>query len=374
MYQIGKNEGRYKSYCRVPMEPGPVSMHPEVGSAAGADYGNGNLDDKYRVLYSDTTDKLASLMGTENDVVLMSGEAMLALWAGLKNVLMPGDRVVSVITGVFADGIAEMAQSAGAEVIRVEQPYNTTIDNLSEIEKTLREVKPLMITAVHCDTPSGTLNPLSGLGKLKKDLGIPLFYVDAVASLGGTRVEVDNWNIDLLVCGAQKCLSATPGECFLSVSPAAWDLIKKVGYQGYDELLPYHNILAKEKFPYTPHWHGVAALNKAVSLLLAEGADNVFARHESAASFCREEFLKRGYTLYPSESAVKSPTVTSVNVPDGVDGRLLIGELRKNGLSCAGGLAGLSGKVFRFGHMGNQADIDLLEDAFQILDSVLPEI
>ena len=345
-------------------------MAPETGHAAGADYGNGNLDDDYRILYRDTTSKLASLMGTENDVVLMTGEAMLALWAGLKNTLKPGDKVVSVVTGVFAEGIAEMAESLGADVSRIEQPYDTTIEDLSEIEKKLRGIRPIMLTAVHCDTPSGTLNPLVELGKLKKDLDIPLFYVDAVASLGGTAVEVDKWNIDLLVCGAQKCLSATPGECFLSVSGTAWDIINKVGYQGYDELLPYQNIDQKVKFPYTPHWHGVASLEKAVSLLLEEGLDNAFNRHEKAASFCRAEFFKRGYSLFPSETAVKSPTVTSVKVPEGIDGNLLVKKLRKEGLSCAGGLASLSGKVFRFGHMGNQADISLLEDAFEILDRV----
>ena len=370
MYKIGENRN-YKSYCRVPMEPGPVSMAPEVGYAAGADYGNGNLDDDYRILYKDTSEKLSLLMGTENDVVLMTGEAMLALWAGLKNTIKPGDKVVSVITGVFADGIAEMAESLGADVTCVRQPYETTIDSLSEIEKVLEEVKPLMVTAVHCDTPSGTLNPLEGLGKLKKELGIPLFYVDAVASLGGASVEVDKWNIDLLVCGAQKCLSATPGECFMSVSSSAWDIINKVGYQGYDELLPYQNIDEKEKFPYTPHWHGVAALNKAVSMLFDEGLENVFTRHEKAASFCRNEFLKRGYSLFPLEKAVKSPTVTSVKVPSGIDGKDLVKKLRKEGLSCAGGLANLSGKIFRFGHMGNQADISLIEKAFEILDRVV---
>ena len=370
MYKIGENSS-YKSFCRVPMEPGPVSMAPEVGYAAGADYGNGNLDEEFRILYKDTAAKLASIMGTENDVVLMTGEAMLALWAGLKNTVKPGDKVVSVVTGVFAEGIAQMAESLGADVTRILQPYDTTVGDLSEIEKILKGVKPLMLTAVHCDTPSGTLNPLEGLGKLKKELGIPLFYVDAVASLGGASVEVDNWNIDLLVCGAQKCLGATPGECFMSVSPAAWEIVNNLKYQGYDELLPYQNIDEKDKFPYTPHWHGVAALNKAAAMLFEEGLDNVFLRHEKAASFCRDEFLKRGYSLFPSEKAVKSPTVTSVKVPVSIDGKLLVKELRKEGLSCAGGLANLSGKVFRFGHMGNQADTGLLEDAFEILDRVV---
>ncbi len=263
-----------------------------------------------------------------------------------------------------------MAESIGAEVIRIQQPYDTTIDDLSVIEDILKKEKPLMLTAVHCDTPSGTLNPLADLGRLKKELGIPLFYVDAVASLGGTPVEVDKWNIDLLVCGAQKCLSATPGECFLSVSDAAWEIIHKVKYAGYDEILPYYNINEKAKFPYTPHWHGVASLNKAVSLLLEEGLDNAYIRHERAASYCRDGFLKRGYVLYPSSSAVPSPTVTSVKVPEGFDGKLFVKKLAAEGLVCAGGLAKLSGKVFRFGHMGNQADTDLLDKAFEILDSV----
>ncbi|MDX9801000.1 MAG: aminotransferase class V-fold PLP-dependent enzyme [Spirochaetia bacterium] len=362
---------KYKSYCPVPMVPGPVTMHPEVGLLAGADYGSGNLEADYRVLYRETSEKLACLMGTENDVVLLTGEAMLALWAGLKNVLKPGDRVVSVITGIFGEGIADMAESIGAVVERINLPYDTTISDLSEIEKRIKAVKPLLITAVHCDTPSGTLNPLAGLGALKKELDVPLFYVDAVASLGGAPVEADKWNIDFLLCGAQKCLSATPGECFLSVSDAAWDIIKKVKYQGYDELLPYNNIAQKVKFPYTPHWHGVAALNKAVSLLYEEGIENVFKRHEKAANFCREEFQRRGFILYPDKSAILSPTVTSVYIPKGRDSKIFLKKLRNEGLAAAGGLGKLSGKVFRFGHMGNQADIELLQKAFEIVDRVM---
>lgn len=371
MNNFQSTDNKYKRYCSVPMVPGPVTMHPEVGFAAGADYGSGNLEADYRFLYQDTSEKLARLMGTENDVVLMTGEAMLSLWAGLKNVLKPGDKVVSVITGIFGEGIADMAESIGAVVERIILPYDTTISDLSEIEERLKAVRPLMITAVHCDTPSGTLNPLAGLGALKKELDIPLFYVDAVASLGGTPVEVDSWNIDFLVCGAQKCLSATPGECFLSVSNAAWDNIKRVKYQGYDELLPYNNIAEKVKFPYTPHCHGVAALNKAVTLLMEEGIENVYKRHEEAALFCREEFIHRGFTLFPDETAVLSPTVTSVYIPEGWDSRFFLKELRRKGLAAAGGLGKLSGKVFRFGHMGNQADIELLGKAFEIVDRVV---
>ena len=178
------------SYAPIPMVPGPVALHEDVIAVLGRDYGSGQVESDFLCLYDATSRGIGKLMGTKDDVVLMTGEGMLALWGALKSCLKPGDPVVSVGTGVFGDGIGEMAESFGCIVEKVSLPYDCSIreSDLAAVEEAIRRVKPVMLTAVHCETPSGTLNPIGLLGKLKKDLGVPLFYVDTVAGLGGAPV------------------------------------------------------------------------------------------------------------------------------------------------------------------------------------------
>jgi aspartate aminotransferase-like enzyme len=195
--------------------------------------------------------------------------------------------------------------------------------------------------------------------------------VDAVSSIGGTPVLVDAWNIDLCLGGAQKCLSAPPSTCFLSVSDAAWDIIRTVDYQGYDALKPFEPALVMRFFPYTPDWHGIAALYAASSLILQEGLENCFLRHQTVADFCRKGLVQIGLKLYPSPDAIPSPTVTAVYVPEPLTWTELDLRCRRHGLVVGGNIGELEGKVFRLGHMGSQADMALAEQALAVLANAL---
>ncbi len=147
---------------------------------------------------------------------------------------------------------------------------------------------------------------------------MPLLYVDVVASVGGVPVLSDDWQIDLALGGSQKVLSAPPEMSFLSVSPKAWEIIKSVAYIGYDALLPFKTAQKEHYFPYTPSWHGVAALNAAAGLLLTEGLEAVFDRHARTAAFTQERIQAMGLALFPVKDAIKSPTVTAVKVPESI--------------------------------------------------------
>ncbi len=357
-------------YAPIPMLPGPTTIPAEVLAAMNKDYGSGQVEADFLSLYDSTGKALADLMGTANDVVLMTGEGMLALWAGLKSCLKAGDRVLAVGTGVFGDGIGDMAASIGCRVERISLPYNTTIghaDSLERIEQAIRRTRPLMLTAVHCETPSGTLNPLEELGRLKKDLGVPLLYVDAVASLGGVPLRADAWNIDLLLAGSQKCLSAPPSMSMVAVSEAAWERMRDVAYQGYDSLLPFKTVQQEERCPYTPYWHGVAALKAATELIRQQGPESVFARHEQVARQCREGLARLGVELFTAKDAQNSPTVTAALVPQGRSWSEWRQRLRERGLIVSGSFGPMAGKVFRLGHMGSQADTGLMEKALHAI-------
>ena len=356
----------------IPMVPGPVKVAREVLNAYQINYGSSDLESEFLELYNQTEANLKKIMSTKNRVVIQTGEGMLALWSALKSCLVPGDRVLSIATGVFGEGIGDMAASVGAEVRKISLAYNETISDMDEIRTVIESFKPKMITVVHCETPSGTLNPLAEIGRIKKDHKVPLLYVDAVASIAGAPVLTDEWNVDLCLGGSQKCLSCLADMAFLAVSEAAWEIIDQVNYVGYDALKPFRTAQSEHYFPYTPNWHGVAGLNAGAKLILQEGLSESYSRHQENARFCRKEIAQMGLALFPSANAIPSPTVTAVNVPDGITWQEFDAKLRQQGLVVAGSFGPLTDKVFRLGHMGTQADMDLVTQALEVIKKALP--
>ncbi|MBR9985883.1 MAG: alanine--glyoxylate aminotransferase family protein [Desulfosarcina sp.] len=355
----------------IAMVPGPVVVPDAIRNVYLEPYGSGDLEIEFVELYTRTQRRLKAIFGTRDDIVIQSGEGMLALWSALKSCLVPGDRVLAVATGVFGYGIGEMAQSIGADVKIVGFSYDETINDMARIEAAIAEFKPRMITAVHCETPSGTLNPLEELGRLKHAYRVPLFYVDTVAGAGGVPVLADDWHIDLCLGGSQKCLSAPPDMSFLSVSPRAWEIIDAVGYVGYDALKPFQHAVENRLFPYTPSWQGVAALFTAAGLLLDEGLANSFNRHDAVARLCRQRLVEMGIDLFPAPKAIPSPTVTAAVIPEGFTWDTWDRRLRDHGLVVSGSYGPLAEKIFRLGHMGAQADRALVEQALEVIAGAL---
>ena len=358
----------------IPMVPGPVKAHPAVLEAYRVDYGSADLEKEYVELYTQTETNLKRILNTRSTVVIQSGEGMLVLWGALKSCIKPGDRVLAIATGIFGHGIGDMAAAVGAEVRKVNLPDNATLSDLSECERAISEFKPKMITVVHCETPSGTLNPIDGLGRLKKKHGVPLLYVDAVSSIGGAPVLPDDWHIDLCLGGAQKCLSALPDTCFLCVSDRAWEVVDEVNYVGYDAIKPFRTAVADHYFPYTPNWQGTAGLNAGAEAVLKEGLENCFKRHSDVAALCREGLRALGYALFPAPDAVCSPTVTAVNLPAGIAWQEFDGRLRRSGLVVGGSYGERAGHVFRLGHMGTQADMGLVRQALDVLEKEIKHL
>lgn len=358
----------------IPMVPGPVKVPDRVLARYTINYASGDMEPEFLELYNRTEENLQKIFATRNKVAILSGEGMLALWGALKSCIRPGEKVLAIATGVFGYGIGDMARSIGAEVKTVGLGYDETITNWSEIERAIDEFKPKMITVVHCETPSGTLNPLEELGRLKREHSVPLLYVDSVASLGGTPVLTDEWGIDLSLGGAQKCISAPPGTCFLAISEKAWAIIDEVGYPGYDALKPFRTAQEDFYFPYTPYWHGVAALHEATEMLLEEGLENSYRRHQEVAELCRKLLVENGLELFPAPAAVQSPTVTAVKVPPTTTWQELDARFREHGLGVGGSYGPLAGKVFRLGHMGTQADTGLVREAVEVIAKAVVDV
>jgi len=364
----------FTPYTSMPFYPGPVSVHPAVAAVLARDYAPPRLGTEYLELYQSVRKRLQHMLGTKEDVVIATGEGMLVLWGALKSLLTPGDTVLSVGTGVFGDGFADMAEILGCRAIRISEPYDSTIteSTLEKVRRAILEHHPVLLTAVHCETPSGTLNPLEGLGRIKHEMGVPFFVVDAVASAGGTPVEADLWHADCVLGGSQKCLSCPPDMSFMTVSEAAWARIREVGYAGYDAVKPFDGACEDVmRHPYTPNWWGVAALDASLAALEEEGWENVFARHDAVARQCREGLSQIGIPLWTAPDAVNSPTVTAARIPDGWSWPAWREALAAEGLVVGGSLGPLNGKIFRLGHMGTQANAANMENALKIMKKIL---
>ena len=353
----------------IPLVPGPVMIAPEVLAAYQQNYGSSDLEDDFFALYRRCEVGLQRLLATENDVAILSGEGMLALWGALKSVIRPGDRVLAVASGVFGYGFAEMARAVGAEVEVVGFGYDEVADPQLVREAALR-FGPRLVTAVHCETPSGTLNPLREIGEICREVDA-LYYVDFVASAGGAAVDVDANHIDLGLLGSQKVLSLMPDLSMVSISRRAWEVINDVGYVGYDALAPWQKAIDARYMPYTHNWHALAGLEVALKLLFAEGLAASYARHAEVARACREQLKAIGVKLWVKHEEFAAPTVTAAEVPNGWEWGALDAALRAEGMVVGGNYGPLAGKVFRIGHMGTQANHELVARGLDVLARVL---
>lgn len=353
----------------IPLVPGPVSIPAAVRAAYALDYGSADMEEEFFALYAACERDMQTVLGATCAVTIQSGEGMLALWGALKSVLRPGDRVLAIASGLFGYGIGEMARQVGAEVQVVGFGDDEALDP-QQVAEAARRFRPRLVTAVHCETPSGVLNPLAEVGAICREVDA-LYYVDFVASAGGVAVDVDACHIDLGLAGSQKVLSLMPDLSMVSVSERAWAAVAETGYVGYDALAPWRMALADRYFPYTHNWQALAGLQVGLRLLLDEGLPTVYARHAAVAAYCRTRLRDLGVRLFPVDDAISSPTVTAAYVPDGWTWEALDRALRSEGMVVGGNYGKLAGKVFRIGHMGSQADMGLVERGMDALARVL---
>eukprot|EP01027_Heterolobosea_sp_BB2_P007664 GEZU01011387.1.p1 GENE.GEZU01011387.1~~GEZU01011387.1.p1 ORF type:complete len:369 (+),score=66.07 GEZU01011387.1:90-1196(+) len=359
----------------IPLVPGPTRVPKELREVAAEEYGSADLEEDFFQLYEETEQLLQKLLHTKNSITIHSGEGMIALWGALKSVIPKKSddfRILSVSNGVFGTGIGDMARDIGTTVEMVEFEYDQPID-VQKVREVALKFQPHMITAVHCDTPTGVLNTLAikELGKLCREISDDmLFYVDFVSSAGGAEVRVDDWNIDLGLLGTQKALSVEPALAMVSVSARAWKVIERVNYVGYDALLPWRDCIKKRETPYTHNWAIMAQLHKSLKNIV-DNENIVLKRHASVAAYCRDRIRKMGLQLFLQQDILNSPTVTAVLVPEGWTWKELDGALRAKGLVVGGSYGKAKDRVFRIGHMGSQADMELVKKGLDVLEEVI---
>lgn len=353
------------------MTPGPTAIHEDVRNALVQPITNPDLDLEFFEFYRETCQLLQQLMKTDHDVLILCGEGILGLEAAVASLVEPGDRVLCLDNGIFGRGFGDFATMYGGEATYFEANYQQAIDP-AVLEQFLAESHDFKLaTLVHCETPSGIVNPVDQLCPILKRYGI-LTVVDSVSAVGGEELETDRWQMDIVLGGSQKCLSAPPGLTFLSISPAAWERILHrrapiIGY--YANLGLWKEWYEKKWFPYTQPISDIYGFRVAVERLLA---DNAIARHARIAEAVRKTLQTAGLTLYPMSGF--SNTVTALHVPQGVCfPEIYTAMLEQHHIQIASSFGYLENKVIRIGHMGENCHEEKVYLTLKALDHTLRE-
>ncbi|MEY8765027.1 MULTISPECIES: pyridoxal-phosphate-dependent aminotransferase family protein [Clostridium] len=336
------------------MTPGPTEVRENVRLARSVRCTNPDLDINFYDFYRKTCEKIGEFLKTKNQVRILCGEGMLGLEAACASLTEKGDRVLVIDNGIFGEGFADLIRLYDGDVVFFKGNRREGINSV-DLKKFLDKDNDFKYaTVVHCDTPSGVLNDLSRICPMLKEKGI-LTLVDSVSAMGGEDLEVDNWKIDIVVGGSQKCISAPPGLSLLSISEDAFSMMKNRKNpikSFYCNLLIWEDYYEKKWFPYTPPISDIIALRTAVDNVLMDR--NVLERHRKIGKGVRKAVLNAGLSLYIKSGY--SNTVSVIEVPDGMDEKKLRQYMVDNfNVMIAGSFGYLQGKVLRIGHMGENA-------------------
>ncbi len=339
------------------MGPGPSSVPPDVYTSLSRNT-IGHLDPYFLEIMEDLKGMLRKILNTGNAITIpISGTGSAGMEACFVNLVEPGDQVLILINGVFGQRMREVATRLGAAVDFLEFPWGTPVIS-EEVAKKLRETSYRIVAVVHAETSTGVQNPVAEIGTLMKGKDV-IYLVDTVTSLGGTEVRMDDWNIDALYSGTQKCLSCPPGLAPLSFSEKAMAKLKsrktKVPNWYLDLTLICEYWGENRVYHHTAPVNMLYGLYQALYLILQEGPDKVFARHRESHEALVAGLEVMGLTMLV-EKPFRLPMLNTVYSPEGVEELSVRKRLRREfKIEIGGGLGPLAGKIWRIGLMGHAA-------------------
>lgn len=335
----------------------------------------GHLDPVFVKMMEEIKTMLRQVFLTGNEMTFpVSGTGSAGMEFCLVNLIEPGDAVIIGVNGVFGARMVDVAERCGARVTRVEAPWGRIIEP-SAIAQALRTVSnPKLVAVVHAETSTGALTPVEEISKLAHDSGA-LLLLDTVTSLGGCPVRIDDWRVDAVYSGTQKCLSCPPGLAPVSLSPRAvqraarrgtkvqsWylDLNLLASYWGQDRV--YHHTA-----PISMNY----ALHEALRLVLEEGLETRWRRHEENHLALKAGLKAMGLSL-GSQEGHQLWQLNAVTVPEGVDEAAVRKRLLSDfNIEIGAGLGPLKGKIWRVGLMGETSSKANLKAFLSALAQIL---
>jgi aspartate aminotransferase-like enzyme len=326
---------------------------------------------------------LQNIYQSSAEVIPMTCSGRGAVEGAFASTLEPGEKIVVVANGVFCNMMVAIAERLQLEPVVVRSEPGKPVD-LNKIEDAAKTAGVKAIAAVHSETSTGALNPAKEIGDIAKKHD--LYYVlDCISSLGGVDIRPDEWGVDFCITGSQKCLASLSGLSLLTVSDRMWDVFKarKTPIQSfYFDIqrwrlmwIPPERggelIFQYRRMPQTAATHLFYALHESCKMILEEGLEARFARHEKVARGVRAGLKAMGLAMFP-DPGLESPTLSAFLPPDGIpDGDIRKTMKKEFGISLAGGLEEFHGKMIRFGHMGNTASPEYVVPTLSALELTL---
>jgi alanine-glyoxylate transaminase/serine-glyoxylate transaminase/serine-pyruvate transaminase len=358
---------------RLLLGPGPSNPYPEVAAGLARPM-LGHLDPEFLALMDETSARLRTVFRTANELTLpVSGTGSAGMEACVVNLVEPGDVAIFGVNGVFGERMCEVARRAGAEVVRVEEPWGRAIDPERLLDAQRARPEARLVGVVHAETSTGVENPIAPLAVLAGT--DTLLLVDTVTSLGGRPVEVDAWRVDACYSGTQKCLGVPPGLAPLTFSARAVDRVRHRATPAQSWYLDLgligEYVGPARRYHHTAPISMVCALHAGLGALLAEGLDAAWERHREVGERLQAELPERGFTLL-AEEGHRLPQLTSAGLPDGLDDAATRKALLEGwGIEVGGGLGEHAGRAWRIGLMGHGARQRSVTTLLGALDELL---
>ncbi len=343
--------------------PGPVDVAPEVAQAQTKPM-LPHRSPEFEAIFHACEQRARALFFTQYRVFITASSGTGFQEAAVRNLVRPGRRVLAAVNGAFGKRWREVAQTNGVPVDSVEAPWGQPITP-EAVAQTL-EARPGaydLFIIVHNETSTGLENPVQAIAQVVRERSPDtLIAVDSVSGLGGARIEMDAWGLDMVFTSGQKALALPPGIALAAVSDRALERAKEVPHRGwYFDLLRLEKHRLKDSTPATPPVSLIYALDVQLDRILAEGLEPRFERHATMARMVHEWALRRGFDLFAQEG-YRSKTVTTLVNTHGWDIGQLNAFLLERGMRLANGYGPLKGKTFRIAHMGElqPADVEAL--------------
>lgn len=340
--------------------PGPSPIPPSVQRAMNQSM-IGHRGKETSDMLKKIAPGLKKVFGTTQEVAIIAGSGTAGLETAVVNVVKPGEEVLVVVTGAFGDRFTKICEAFNIKVHVLNVEWGKAL-NPEEIKAFLAghpEIK--VVFSTYCETSTGVLNPIDKLALAVQEVSDALIVVDGVSCVAGVETKMDEWGIDVMVTGSQKAFMLPAGLTFVAASEKAWKVIEENNQpRFYLSLKKYRDNLLKDTTPFTPALSLLFGLEQVLSLLEAEGLNNVYSRHALMKDMTRAAFKALDIPLLTSDEDA-SPTVTAVQ-PEDFDAEEFRKILKKEfAISIAGGQQHLTGKIFRIGHMGYCSPADQLQ-------------
>jgi alanine-glyoxylate transaminase/serine-glyoxylate transaminase/serine-pyruvate transaminase len=315
----------------------------------------GHLDPYFLEIMGRTQDLLRYVFETENRLTVpISGTGSAAMEAAIANMVEPGDAVLVCINGYFGLRLVDMAGRYGGEVSTIEKPWGEVFE-VSEIEQALKANPAKVVAIVHAETSTGARQPMEGIAEVVHAQG-GVLITDAVTSLGGISVKVDELGIDICYSGSQKCLSCPPGVSPITLSPRAEEHLvarKSPVANWYLDLSMIQKYWGAERtYHHTAPISSNYSLYEGLRIVAEEGLEKRWKRHQENAELLWNGLEGLGFTMHVAKE-YRLPMLTTVRIPDGMDeAKIRSRLLNEYNIEIAGGLGELKGKAWRIGLMG----------------------